>query len=54
MPHTDASQVEARLAELLHESAGRQVIVAGHHPLLSGGPTGVTSPFSITSFPCAT
>lgn len=39
-PTRTASQVETRLAELLHESAGRQVIVAGHHPLLSGGPHG--------------
>ena len=39
-PTRTAAQVETRLAELLHESAGRQVIVAGHHPLLSGGPHG--------------
>jgi hypothetical protein len=33
-------EVVARLRRLLSESAGRQVIVAGHHPLLTGGPHG--------------
>ena len=33
-------EVSARLAALLRQSAGRQVIVAGHHPLLTGGPHG--------------
>jgi hypothetical protein len=31
------AEVTGRLARLLRESAGRQVIVAAHHPLLSGG-----------------
>ena len=34
------AEVSARLAALLRQSAGRQVIVAGHHPLLTGGPHG--------------
>jgi hypothetical protein len=34
------AEVVARLAALLRDSAGRQVIVAGHHPLLTGGPHG--------------
>ena len=33
-------EVVARLERLLRESAGRQVIVAGHHPILTGGPHG--------------
>ena len=33
-------EVVARLQRLLRESAGRQVLVAGHHPLLSGGTHG--------------
>lgn len=32
------AEVIARLDQLLRETGGRQVIVAGHHPLLSGGP----------------
>ena len=33
-------EVTRRLAQLLAESGGRQVIVAAHHPVLSGGPHG--------------
>ncbi len=32
------AEVTGRLARLLEQSAGRQVIVAAHHPVLSGGP----------------
>jgi len=39
-PTRTPAQVVARLDELLRESVGRQVIVAGHHPVLSGGPHG--------------
>jgi hypothetical protein len=34
------TEVIARLDELLRSADGRQVIVAAHHPLLSGGPHG--------------
>lgn len=34
------AEVVAGLRQALRESRGRQVIVAGHHPLLSGGPHG--------------
>jgi hypothetical protein len=37
--HT-AQEVVARLRQVLGRSAGRPVIVAGHHPILSGGPHG--------------
>jgi hypothetical protein len=37
--HTE-SEIVAALQRVLQASAGRQVIVAGHHPLLSGGPHG--------------
>lgn len=39
-PTRTSAQVVARLDQLLRASAGRQVIVAGHHPMLSGGPHG--------------
>jgi len=37
--HTEA-EIVAALERILRASAGRQVIVAGHHPILSGGPHG--------------
>jgi len=37
--HTEA-EIVAALERVLQASAGRQVIVAGHHPLLSAGPHG--------------
>lgn len=43
--------VTGKLARLLHEAAGRQVIVAGHHPLLSGGPHGGYFPLGDHLFP---
>jgi hypothetical protein len=36
----DQAEVIARLDKLLRGAGGRQVIVAGHHALLSGGPHG--------------
>ena len=46
-----AAEVAARLERLLRESAGRQVIVAGHHPLLTGGPHGGYFPIGDHLFP---
>lgn len=43
--------VAHRLAELLHGASGRQVIVAAHHPLLSGGPHGGYFPLGDHLFP---
>ena len=43
--------VADRLAELLRQASGRQVIVAGHHPLLSGGPHGGYFPLGDHLFP---
>lgn len=43
--------VTRRLTELLREASGRQVIVAGHHPLLSGGPHGGYFPLGDHLFP---
>jgi hypothetical protein len=50
-PTRTPAQVVARLEELLRESGGRQVIVAGHHPLLSGGPHGGYFSLSDNLFP---
>jgi hypothetical protein len=36
----DRTEIIAGLARILEASSGRQVIVAGHHPLLTGGPHG--------------
>ncbi|HEX6615160.1 MAG TPA: metallophosphoesterase [Gemmatimonadales bacterium] len=49
-PGSEAA-VTDRLARLLHEASGRQVIVAGHHPLLSGGPHGGYFPLGDHLFP---
>jgi calcineurin-like phosphoesterase family protein len=37
---TSGAEVVAALERILAASAGRQVIVAGHHPILTGGPHG--------------
>jgi hypothetical protein len=37
---TSEREIQAGLERILAASAGRQVIVAGHHPILTGGPHG--------------
>jgi hypothetical protein len=39
-PDRTEAEVAAALGHILARSAGRQVIVAGHHPILTGGPHG--------------
>lgn len=50
-PADSESEVESRLAAVLAEGTGRQVIVAGHHPLATAGEHGGHFPITTHLFP---